>query len=41
MKILVGVCGIGNGHLNRQTNVIKLLQSKKHNYFQVLPYSWF
>lgn len=30
MKILVGVCGIGNGHLNRQTNVIKLLQLNKH-----------
>ena len=26
MKILIGICGIGNGHLNRQTNVINLLK---------------
>ena len=25
MKILIGVCGIGNGHLNRQTMVIEHL----------------
>lgn len=25
MKILIGICGIGNGHLSRQTNVINLL----------------
>ena len=30
MKILVGICGIGNGHLSRQTNVINLLISNKH-----------
>ena len=30
MKILIGICGIGNGHLNRQTNVISLLMNKKH-----------
>ncbi len=28
MKILVGICGIGNGHVSRQTNVIDLLISK-------------
>ena len=27
MKILIGVCGIGNGHLSRQTNVIDFLLS--------------
>lgn len=30
MKILVGICGIGNGHLSRQTNVINYLLSKKN-----------
>lgn len=30
MKILIGVCGIGNGHLSRQTNVINLLMNKSH-----------
>lgn len=30
MKILIGICGIGNGHLNRQTNVINLLMNKNH-----------
>ena len=30
MKILVGICGIGNGHLNRQTSVIKYLIQKNH-----------
>lgn len=30
MKILIGICGIGNGHLNRQTNVINLLMDKNH-----------
>ncbi len=30
MKILIGICGIGNGHLNRQTNVINLLMHKNH-----------
>lgn len=30
MKILIGICGIGNGHLNRQTNVINLLKKNKH-----------
>ena len=30
MKILVGICGIGNGHLNRQTSVINYLLSKKN-----------
>ena len=30
MKILVGICGIGNGHISRQTNVINLLLSNKH-----------
>ncbi len=29
MKVLVGICGIGNGHLSRQTSVINLLLSKK------------
>lgn len=28
MKILVGICGIGNGHLDRQSNVIELLLKK-------------
>lgn len=28
MKILIGICGIGNGHLNRQTNVIEFLLSE-------------
>lgn len=26
MKILIGICGIGNGHLSRQTNVLNLLK---------------
>lgn len=30
MKILIGICGIGNGHLNRQTNVIKLLKQNNN-----------
>ena len=30
MKILVGICGIGNGHLNRQTSVINYLLSKEN-----------
>lgn len=30
MKILIGICGIGNGHLNRQTNVINLLMNNNH-----------
>ncbi len=30
MKILVGICGIGNGHLSSQTNVINYLLSKKN-----------
>ncbi len=30
MKILIGICGIGNGHLSRQANVINLL-SKNGN----------
>lgn len=30
MKILIGICGIGYGHLNRQTNVINLLMNKNH-----------
>ena len=30
MKILIGVCGIGNGHLGRQTNVIELLLKNHH-----------
>lgn len=30
MKILIGICGIGNGHLSRQTNVIKLLMNNGH-----------
>ena len=30
MKILVGVCGIGNGHLNRQTCVIEYLLECEH-----------
>lgn len=30
MKILIGICGIGNGHLNRQTNVIELLLSNNY-----------
>lgn len=25
MKILIGICGLGNGHLSRQTNIINLL----------------
>lgn len=28
MKVLVGICGIGNGHLSRQTSVINLLLKK-------------
>lgn len=31
MKILVGICGFGNGHLSRQTNVIKLLTNNHHD----------
>ena len=31
MKILVGICGIGNGHLNRQTCVIEYLLECGHN----------
>ena len=31
MKILIGICGIGNGHINRQTEVIELLYKYKHN----------
>ena len=27
-KVLIGICGIGNGHLNRQTCVINELKSK-------------
>ena len=30
MKILVGICGIGNGHLSRQTNVINLLLANSY-----------
>ena len=30
MKILIGICGIGNGHLSRQTNVINLLMNKSY-----------
>lgn len=30
MKILVGICGIGNGHLNRQTSVIEYLLECGH-----------
>lgn len=30
MRILIGICGIGNGHLSRQTNVINLLMNKNH-----------
>ena len=30
MKILIGICGIGNGHLSRQTNVINLLMNNHH-----------
>lgn len=30
MKILIGICGIGNGHLSRQTNVINLLMNSQH-----------
>lgn len=30
MKILIGICGIGNGHLSRQSNVIDLLLSNNH-----------
>lgn len=30
MKILIGICGIGNGHLSRQTNVINLLSNNNH-----------
>ncbi|MGN1001047.1 MAG: glycosyltransferase family protein [Bacilli bacterium] len=30
MKILIGICGIGNGHLSRQTNVIKLLKQNNN-----------
>ena len=30
MKILVGICGIGNGHLNRQISVIQYLLESKH-----------
>ena len=32
-KILIGICGIGNGHLNRQICVISELKSKE---FEVL-----
>lgn len=28
-KVLIGICGIGNGHINRQISVIKELQDKK------------
>ena len=31
MKILIGICGIGNGHLSRQTNVIEYLLQSGHN----------
>lgn len=30
MKVLIGICGIGNGHLSRQTNVINLLMNNNH-----------
>lgn len=30
MKILIGICGIGNGHLSRQANVINLLMINHH-----------
>ena len=30
MKILVGICGIGNGHINRQTCVIEYLLECRH-----------
>lgn len=30
MRILIGICGIGNGHLSRQTNVINLLMNENH-----------
>lgn len=30
MKILIGICGIGNGHLGRQINVINLLNNNNH-----------
>ena len=30
MKILIGICGIGNGHLNRQTSVIEYLIANGH-----------
>lgn len=33
MKILIGICGIGNGHLSRQTNVINLLMN---NYNEIV-----
>lgn len=31
MKILIGICGIGNGHLNRQTSVINYLLNCGHS----------
>ena len=34
MKILIEICGIGNGHLNRQSSVIKLLTSKGKEFFE-------
>lgn len=30
MKILVGICGIGNGYVNGRTSVIKYLLSKEN-----------
>lgn len=30
MKILIGICGIGNGYLSRQINVINLLINNHH-----------
>ena len=30
MKFLIGICGIGNGHLNRQTSVINYLLKSKN-----------
>lgn len=29
-KILIGICGIGNGHINRQLSVIRELKKKKY-----------
>ena len=37
MNILIGVCGLGNGHIIRQTAVINFLLSRGHQLFLAVP----